>query len=219
MPCPPPTPEAAAAVVPAGAAPSLSPRSYVPRWPHEDAHYPDRAPKTVHSHPLPPSPSSPSPPLGDACRRSPFFAGTKLPSRKARLHSRLPCSSRVASSARQIRSQVPSRSHWRSLRQQVAGKAYSRETSSQRQPVRSTYKIPLRTLRPPAHGRPRPQRVGGSKGRIRSHCSSVSSVSIIVPHFTRLHPFLKTVLDCQGHSTRIRGSIIADHISNTNVIR
>jgi hypothetical protein len=77
-------------------------------------------------------------PLGLADAGSPFLAGTKLPSKNALAHPILPCSSSAASKLRHTRSQVPSSCHALSLLQQVTGEPYSRGTSSQRHPVRST---------------------------------------------------------------------------------
>jgi hypothetical protein len=69
---------------------------------------------------------------------SPFFAGTKLPSRKACAHSSLPWASSWLNSVRHIRSQVPSADHALKRRQHVAGEPHARGTSSQVQPVFST---------------------------------------------------------------------------------
>src|SRR5918998_1156069 len=57
---------------------------------------------------------------------TPFLAGTKLPSKKARLQFSLPCLSRVLRKALQILSQMPSICHWSNLRQQVTGAPQSR---------------------------------------------------------------------------------------------
>jgi hypothetical protein len=126
--------------------------------------------------------------LGLANRSSPFFAGTKLPSKNALVHFSCPRLSSMVSKLRQTFSQVPSSPHALSLRQQVAGEPYSRGTSSQRHPVRSTYRIPLRVLRSSALGRPRGRR-GGSSGSRSCHCSSVSSVALISGTIVRPYGF------------------------------
>lgn len=72
----------------------------------------------------------PLPRLGNGNRLAPSFADAKHSSRKARLHSRLPCSSTSkAGRARQIRFHLSSFSHWRSFCQGVAEETYSQETS------------------------------------------------------------------------------------------
>src|SRR5215469_3624236 len=100
--------------------------------------------------------------LGFSDLRAPFLAGAKLPSRN---------------DARQMVSQMPCSSQSRSRRQQVAGEGNSSGKSCQRAPLRKIHKMPSRTLRSFAGGRPpcRDLRTGGSKGRIFSHWASVSS--------------------------------------------
>src|SRR5215208_2064732 len=131
--------------------------------------------------------------LGSAHASSPFLAGTKLPSRNALVHSILSCSSRRVSRLCQMRSQVPFSSHALSLLQQVEEDPYSRGTSCQRHPVRSTYRTPFRVLRSSALGRPRFCR-GGIKGSRRSHCSSVNSVALISTSI-KFPTFLKWLLE------------------------
>ena len=51
--------------------------------------------------------------------------------------------------------------------------------ATQRHPVHSTYRMPLRVFRSSALGRPLPVRGGGSRGSRRCHCSSISSVVLM----------------------------------------
>ncbi len=141
------------------------------------------------------------PALSHAHRFTPCLAGMTVPSQQARAHSRLPWASRGAHRGRQIRSQPPASCHWRSRRQPVTGLPDRRGRSPHRQPVRSTYTMPLRVLRSSARGRPRVFG-GGSNGRITSQWVSGRSrplVSLLsdktdksLPH---LKGFLKWVLE------------------------
>jgi hypothetical protein len=116
-------------------------------------------------------------PLGFSDFRAPFFAGAKLPSRNDSLQ--LSCSRwfNSARNARQMVSQIPCSSQSRSRRQHVAGAGNSSGRSCQRAPLRKIQRMPSRTLRSFAGGRPprRDLRLFGSKGRIFSHWASVSS--------------------------------------------
>jgi hypothetical protein len=116
-------------------------------------------------------------PLGFADSRAPFLAGAKLPSRKDSLHFNCWRSFSSPRKARQIRSHIPCSSQSRSRRQQVAGKGNSSGKSCQRAPLRRIHKMPSKTLRSGAGGRPPRGRGGrwGSKGRIFSHWASVSN--------------------------------------------
>jgi hypothetical protein len=111
-----------------------------------------------HHHPL-----RPLAPLGFADSRAPFFAGAKLPSKKASLQFNCWRSFNSARNARQMSSQTPCSSQSRNRRQQVAGGRI--------------HKMPSNTLRSLAGGRPPRGRGGrwGSKGRIFSHWASVSN--------------------------------------------
>jgi hypothetical protein len=125
-----------------------------------------------HHHPL-----RPLTPLGFADSGAPFLAGAKLPSRNDSLHCNCWRSFSSARNARQIASQTPSSSQRCSRRQQVDGEGNSSGKSCQRAPLRSIHKIPSSTGRSSLGGRP-PRGRGrgrGSKGRIFSHCTSVSS--------------------------------------------
>ena len=116
-------------------------------------------------------------PLGFSDFRAPFLAGAKLPSRNDSLQ--LSCLRWFSSArnARQMVSQMPCSSQSRSRRQHVVGEGNSSGKSCQRAPLRKIHKMPSRTLRSFAGGRPpcRDLRTGGSKGRIFSHWASVSS--------------------------------------------
>jgi hypothetical protein len=125
-----------------------------------------------HHHPL-----CPLAPLGLSHSGAPFFAGAKLPSRNDSLHFNCCCSFNSARNARQIVSQTPCSSQSRKRRQQVDGEGNSSGKSCHRAPLRRIHKIPSRTLRSGAGGRPPRGRGGrwGSKGRIFSHWASVSN--------------------------------------------
>ena len=110
-------------------------------------------------------------PLGFANSEAPFLAGAKLPSRKLSRQSNLPRWSSSDRNARQILSQTPRSSHCRNLRQQVLALGYSLGRSRHRAPVLSTHRMPSRTRRFSAQGRPRLRSLGKS-GSIRAHCSS-----------------------------------------------
>ena len=109
--------------------------------------------------------------LGFTYSCAPFLAGTKLPSRNACAHSSLSPASSEANTARQMSSHTPASSQTLRRRHAVVGEPNSRGKSSQRQPVRSTYKIALSVWRSSARGRP--IRLGkGKSGSITCHCSS-----------------------------------------------
>ena len=115
--------------------------------------------------------------LGFSDFRAPFFAGAKLPSRNDSLQFSCSRSLSSARNARQMVSQTPRSSQSRSLRQQVEGEGNSSGRSCQRAPLRKIQRIPSRTLRSFAGGRPprRDLRTRGNRGRIFSHWASVSS--------------------------------------------
>jgi hypothetical protein len=116
-------------------------------------------------------------PLGFSDSAAPFFAGAKLPSRKASLQFNCWRSFNSPRKARQISSQTSCSSQSRSRRQQVEGDGNSSGKSCQRAPLRNIHKMPSSTLRSFAGGRP-PRGRGdrrGSKGRIFSHWASVSN--------------------------------------------
>jgi len=125
-----------------------------------------------HHHPL-----RPLAPLGFADSAAPFFAGAKLPSKKASLQFNCWRSFNSPRNARQISSQTSCSSQFRSRRQQVEGDGNSSGISCQRAPLRRIHKMPSSTLRSFAGGRPPRGRGGrwGSKGRIFSHWASVNN--------------------------------------------
>ena len=110
-------------------------------------------------------------PLGFSNASAPFLAGAKLPSRNDSLQSSLPFWSSSQRNCRHTLSQVSSSSQRRSLRQQVLGLGYSGGKSRQRAPVLRIHRMPSRTRRLSAHGRPLLERVGSS-GSIFAHCLS-----------------------------------------------
>jgi len=117
------------------------------------------------------------PATGLAHGRAPFFAITKVASRKASSQSRSLRSSRRASSACQARNHTPSSSHRRRRRQQVEPSGNWAGRSRHRAPTRRTQRMPSKQLRFDAHGRPRPsrRRLGsGNKSSICFHCWSLS---------------------------------------------
>ena len=117
-------------------------------------------------------------PLGFADGSAPFFAGAKLPSRKASSHFNSPSWSSAPSSARQAWSQTPSSSHCLSRRQQVEGEGNSSGRNRHAAPVCRIHKMPSKQARLGAAGRPRRSRRfrgGGRKAPTNSHCSSVNS--------------------------------------------
>jgi hypothetical protein len=91
------------------------------------------------------------------------------------VHSSLLWASNWLSSARHLRSQIPSCDHVCRRRQHVVGEPYGRGISSQAQPVFSTGKMPLRVRRSSARRRPGPGFCWRSNGSMTAHCASVSS--------------------------------------------
>ena len=120
--------------------------------------------------------------LGFSDASAPFFAGAKLASTKASLQSSRPRSLNSERKVRQMFSQISSSSHSWSRRQQVLALGYCSGRSRHRAPVFSTQRMPSRTKRFSAQGRPRLSSFGKS-GSIRRHCSSVRNVCCI-PSFS-----------------------------------
>src|SRR2546421_4428439 len=116
--------------------------------------------------------------LGFSDASAPFLAGAKLPSRNDSLQSSRPFWSNSDRNWRQILSHVPSSSHSRKRRQHVLGLGYLSGRSFQRAPVLSIQRIPSRTSRSSAQGRPRLVRLGSS-GPILAHCLSERNTSRI----------------------------------------
>lgn len=110
---------------------------------------------------------------------SPLLAGTKVPSKKARLHSTLPCSSKRLRKVRHIFSHTPWLCH--SLRRlwQVESLPYSLGRSHHLAPVRSTHRMPFKVRLSSALGLPF-FLVGGRRGAIRAHWLSVKSPAMAV---------------------------------------
>ncbi len=120
--------------------------------------------------------------FGLAHGEPPFLAGAKLPSMNTSLQLSLPRASSSQRNRRQMFSQMSSCSQSRSLRQQVLALGYSLGRSRQRAPLRSTQRMPSSTARSSARGRPKPPR-GGNRGRICSHCLSLSNEESRIPSF------------------------------------
>jgi hypothetical protein len=118
-------------------------------------------------------------PLGFADSRAPFLAGAKLPSTNA---SSQPNSSLWSSSERKalhISLNTSSSCHCLSRRQQVVGLGYRSGRSFHLAPERASQRIPSKTRRSSARGRPPFGRKGalGMNGSIFFHCSSVTTRS------------------------------------------
>jgi hypothetical protein len=128
-----------------------------------------------HHHPLRAFAS-----LGFPDSGAPFFAGAKLASMKASCQSKAPSASSCDRKVRQIFSQSCRSSQRRKRRQQVEGLGYFWGRSCQRAPVRSIQRMPSKTSRLGAGGRPPlgPGFSDGSNGAILAHCSSVRNFRI-----------------------------------------
>jgi hypothetical protein len=115
--------------------------------------------------------------------KTPFFAGTKVPSMKASRMSIPPRSDRSSASSWAMRLKTPDRAHcWNRLWQVWYG-GYRGGKSFQGAPVRKIHNIPLRTSRGSRCLRPRGSLLGfaeSTMGSIRFHCSLVSSIPIIL---------------------------------------
>jgi hypothetical protein len=122
-------------------------------------------------------------PLGLPDALPPFLAGAKLPSKNDSLQSSRPCWSSSDRNCRHILSQTSCSSHWRKRRQQVLGLGYSLGKSRQRAPVLSTQRIPSRTRRLSAQGRPRLRSLGKS-GSSLAHCLSDKN-AFCIPSFSQ----------------------------------
>jgi hypothetical protein len=130
-----------------------------------------------HHHPLCTFATS-----GFAHAEPPFLALAKLPSINTSLQLSFPCASNLERKARQMLSQTFCSSQSRNLRQQVLALGYFWGRSRQRAPLRSTHKMPSKTARSSARGRPKRRR-RGNKGRIFSHCRSLKSDVSRIPSF------------------------------------
>ena len=112
----------------------------------------------------------------------PFLALAKLPSMNTSSQLSLPWASSAERNTRQILSQMSSSSQSRNRRQQVLALGYRGGRSRQRAPLRKTHKMPSKTNRSSARGRPNPVAAGRS-GWMISHCQSLSSVWSCIPSF------------------------------------
>lgn|SRR5512143_139085 len=120
--------------------------------------------------------------LGLADSKTPFFAGTKVPSMKASRISIPPRSDRSSASSWTMRLKIPDRAHcWNRLWQVWYG-GYRGGRSFQGAPVRKIHNIPFKTSRGSRSLRPRGSLRALAKtimGSIRFHCSLVSSILIL----------------------------------------
>ncbi len=112
----------------------------------------------------------------------PFLARAKLPSMNTSSQLSRPWASNSERKSRQMLSQMSSSSQSRSRLQQVLAEGYRSGRSRQRAPLRSTHRMPSRTSRSSARGRPM-FRSGGRSGWIVSHCESLRSVRSCIPSF------------------------------------
>ena len=128
-----------------------------------------------HHHPL-----RALPPLGWADAVAPFFAGAKLASIKASSQSRRPLASSRDRNVRHIFSQISCSSQAFSRRQQVDGLGYLLGKSCQGAPVRRIHRIPSKTSRLSALGRPplEPGLSDGNKGVIFNHWLSLRNLEV-----------------------------------------
>jgi hypothetical protein len=120
------------------------------------------------------------PPLGEADAVAPFFAGAKLASIKASSQSRRPSASSRERKVRQIFNQSSCSSQAFSRRQQVDGLGYLLGKSCQGAPVRRIHRIPSKTARLSALGRPplEPGFSEGNKGAIFNHWLSLRNLEV-----------------------------------------
>jgi hypothetical protein len=143
-----------------------------------------------HHHPL-----RALPPPGFPDSGAPFFAGAKLASMKASSQSRsLPASS-WERKVRQIFSHSSCSAQRFNRRQQVEGWGYCGGRSCQRAPVRNIHRMPSRTSRLPAFGRPPldPGLSDGSKGAILTQCSSVRNFGVVAIGLPPIVYYAKTL--------------------------
>ena len=150
---------------------------------------------------------------------APFFAEAKLPSANVLDQSSCPRSSSSARKARQILSHNPCSSHRLNLRQQVLGLGSVSGRSRQRAPVLSTHRIPSRTDRLSAQGRP-PLRVFGRSGRSGSIFSQArsdksGSCFLAIGYPPGLTHITKTRKKLVGYETTCRSA----HIANWELVR
>ena len=114
-------------------------------------------------------------PFGLSDRETPFFAWKKLASMKDSSQSSTPLASNSERKALHISFGTSASYHSLRRRQQVEGCGYLSGRSFRRAPVLSIHRIPSKTKRSSALGRPPFRRGGGlgMRGSIFFHCSSV----------------------------------------------
>ncbi len=112
----------------------------------------------------------------------PFLAGAKLPSMNTSSQLSRPWASSSERNSRQMLSQISSSSQSRNRRQQVLAEGYRSGRSRHRAPLRSTHRMPSKTSRSSARGRPKLPG-GGRSGWIFSHWDSLSNVRSCIPSF------------------------------------
>jgi hypothetical protein len=119
-------------------------------------------------------------PLGFPDSGAPFLAGAKLASIKASSQSKAPLASNCDRKMRQIFSHKSSSAQRLKRRQQVDGLGYRGGRSCQRAPVRSIQRMPSKTSRLGAGGRPPlgPGFSDGNKGPIFAHCPSLRNFGV-----------------------------------------
>jgi hypothetical protein len=112
---------------------------------------------------------------------APFFAGAKLASMKASCQSKAPSVSSCDRKIRPIFNHSSCSSQRFSRRQQVDGLGYCGGRSCHRAPVRSIQRMPSKTSRLGAGGRPPldPGFADGSNGAILDHCASVRNFRVV----------------------------------------
>jgi hypothetical protein len=124
--------------------------------------------------------------------KTPFFAGTKLPSMNASRISMSPRSYRSSTSSFAMRRKTPCLTHcWNRLWHVWYG-GYRGGKSFQGAPVRNIHNIPFRTSRGSLAGLPLGSLDGVDDtmmGSIRFHCSLVSSILILLHIYTLVSRF------------------------------
>jgi hypothetical protein len=115
--------------------------------------------------------------------KTPFFAGTKVPSMNASRISIPPRSYRSCASSWAMRRKTPNRTHCWNRRWHVWYGGYLCGRSFQGAPVLKIHKIPFKTSHGSLARRPRGSLRGLNNrimGSIRLHCSFVSSILILL---------------------------------------
>ena len=124
--------------------------------------------------------------------KTPFFAGTKVPSMNASRISMPPRSYRSWANSWTMRWKTPNRTHCWKRRWHVWYGGYRSGKSFQGAPVRRIHKIPFNTSWESRDGRPRGS-LGGFEARrmgpIRFHCSFVSSILLLLHIHTLMYSF------------------------------